>query len=76
MKCKVVTIKYRPSPLEMLPFVVYHYYLAVNVNFKYNFTNHCESFLTRANQKLGLLKRPCSFVMDEKRRRILYVALV
>ena len=27
-KCKVVTIKHRPSPLAMLPFVAYHYQLA------------------------------------------------
>ena len=27
-KCNVVTIKHRPSPLAMLPFVAYHYQLA------------------------------------------------
>ena len=26
-KCKVVTIKHKPSPLAMLPFVAYHYHL-------------------------------------------------
>ena len=25
-KCKVVTIKHKPSPLAMLPFVAYHYH--------------------------------------------------
>ena len=27
-KCKVVTIKHRPSPLAILPFVAYYYQLA------------------------------------------------
>ena len=30
-KCKVVSIKSKPSPLAMLPFVAYHYYLAENL---------------------------------------------
>ena len=30
-KCKVVTIKHRPSPLAMLPFVAYHYHLGENL---------------------------------------------
>ena len=30
-KCKVVTIKHKPSPLAMLPFVAYHYHLAENL---------------------------------------------
>ena len=53
-KCKVVTIKHRPSPLAMLPFVAYHYQLAetllsyadsekdlaVHVNKSFNFNEH------------------------------------
>ena len=27
-KCKVITIKHRPSPLAMLPFVAYYYQVA------------------------------------------------
>ena len=52
-KCKVVTIKHRPSPLAMLPFVAYNYQLAetllsyaycekdlgVHVNKSFNFNN-------------------------------------
>ena len=30
-KCKVVTIKHRPFPLGMLPFVAYHYHLGENL---------------------------------------------
>ena len=30
-KCKVLTIKHKPSPLAMLPFVVYHYHIGKNL---------------------------------------------
>ena len=30
-KCKVLTIKYKHSPLAMLPFVAYHYHLRENL---------------------------------------------
>ena len=68
----------------MLPFVEYHYYLAENllkyadsekdlgvyINKKFNFNEHCDSILAKANQKYGLLKRTCHFVSDPKRRRV------
>ena len=74
----------------MLPFVAYHYFLAenylsyadsekdlgVHINTNFSFTDHCEKFLTSANQKFGILKRTCSFVKDQKRRRVLYLSLV
>ena len=89
-KCKVVTIKYKPSPLEMLPFVINHYHLAENllyyadsekdlgvfINSTLNFTEHCDKLLVKANQQYGLLKRTCHFVTDIKRRRTLYLILV
>ena len=37
-KCKVVTIKHRPSPLAMLPFVAHHYHLGENL-FSYAIQN-------------------------------------
>ena len=75
-KCKGVTIKHRPPPLAMLPFVAYHYQLAetllsyadsekdlgVHVNKSFNFNEHCENILTKANQKFGVLKHICHFV--------------
>ena len=84
-KCMVVTIKHRPSPLAMLPFVAYHYQLAetllsyadsekdlgVHVN-----NEHCENILTKANQKFCVLRRTCHFVTNSNRRRVLYLALV
>ena len=88
-KCKVLPIKSKSSPLEMLPFVAYHYYLAGNlleyadsekdlgviINKSFNFNEHCNIILTKANQKYGLLKRTCHFVNDIKRRRVLYITL-
>ena len=89
-KCKVVTIKHRPSPLAMLPFVAYHYNLAENllsyadsekdlgvfINTNFNFNEQCEKLLTRASQQFGILKRTCFFVTDTNRRRVLYLTLV
>ena len=89
-KCKVVSIKHRPSPLAMLPFVAYHYYLSDNmlsyadserdlgvyINKTFNFNEHCEKLLSKANQQYGILKRTCHFVNDQKRRRVLYLTLV
>ena len=89
-KCKGVTIKQKPSPLAMLPFVAYHYHFAENlisyadsesdlgfhVNKSFDFNEHCEKLLTRVNQQLGILKRTCHFVTNKNRRRVLYLALV
>ena len=89
-KCKVVTIKHRPSPLAMLPFVAYHYHLGenllsyadsekdlgVHINKSFTFYEQCEILLTKANQKFGILKRTCHFVTCKNRRRVLYLALV
>ena len=89
-KCKVVTIKHKPSPLAMIPFVAYHYHLGenllscadsekdlgVHVNKNFNFNEQCEIILTKANQKFGILKRTCHFVTCINRRRVLCLALV
>ena len=89
-KCKVVTIKHKPSPLAMLPFVAHHFHfvenllsyadserdLGVHVNKSFNFIDNCDKLLTKANQQLGILKRTCHFVTNKNRRRVLYLALV
>ena len=78
LKCKVVTIHSRPSPLTMLPFPQYHYQmgenllefvdsetdLGVNIDSDLNFNLQCESLLSKANQQYGLVKRTCHFVND------------
>ena len=89
-KCKVLSIKPRASPFAMLPFSIHRYHMAenllayadserdlgVNVNSNFDFNDHCEIILTKANQKYGMLKRNFHFVQDMKRRRVLYLSLV
>ena len=86
-KCKVVTIKHRPSPLAMLPFFAYHigenlfHYadsekdLGVQINRSFNFNEQVEILLTKANQKNCILKRTCHFFTCKNRSRVLYLAL-
>ena len=50
--------------------------LGVIVNQSFRFEEQTTKILSKANQKFGLIKRNCSFVHDEKRRRSLYLALV
>ena len=90
LKCKVVSIHSSPSPLAALPFVNFHYHLGevpleytesekdlgVLINCKLNFTDQQENLLLKANQQLGLVRRTCNFVMDVRRRRVLYLTLV
>ena len=74
-KCKVVTIKHKPSPLAMLPFVAYadsERDLGVHVNKSFNYNEHCEKLLIKANQQFGILKRTCHFLTNKNRRRVLY----
>ena len=73
----------------MLPFVAYHYHpaenllsyadnekdLGVHVNKSFNFNEHWEKLLTKANQQLCILKRTCHFVTNKNRQRFLYFAL-
>ena len=62
----------------MLPFVAYadsEKDLGVYINKDFNFTEHCNSVLSKANQQYGLLKRTCNFVNDTRRRRVLYLTL-
>ena len=90
LKCKVVSIQSSPSPLAVLPFVSFHYHLGeslleyaekerdlgVIINCKLNFNEQQENLLLKANQQFGLVKRTCNFVMDVRRRRVLYLTLI
>ena len=91
-KCKVLSIpgKKFGSRILPIPFIRFQYFLghtpldytstetdlgvAINQNFR--FEEHITKILSKANQQFGLLKRTCSFVHDERRRRALYLALV
>ena len=50
--------------------------LGIHVNGKLNWNEHNEIIYSRANQKLGLLKRTCNFVRNKSKRRALYMSLV
>ena len=89
-KCKVVSIRNKPSPLSMLPFSTFYYHLGdrilqfvdsesdlgVVINSNFTFNEHCEQIISKANQQYGLIRRTCHFINDLKRKRILYLARV
>ena len=91
-KCKVLSIPGKKFSKKCLPvpFIKFQYSLSqvpldytdsetdlgVVINQNFRFQDHITRLLSKANQKFGLLKRNCSFVRDEKRRRALYLALV
>ena len=50
--------------------------LGVYVNSKLKWSEQCKALLTKANSKLGLIKRTCAFTNNSTQRRILYMALV
>ena len=50
--------------------------LGVDITCSFNFNEHCERIISKASQKLGLLRRTCNFVNDTNRRRVLYLTLV
>ena len=89
-KCKVLSINNKASPLSMLPFVIFLYYLGdkmlpfvdsekdlgVVISSNFSFNEQCENVISKANQKYGLLRRTCHFVDDVNRKRNLYLALV
>ena len=89
-KCKALSINNKASPLSMLPFVTFFYYLGdkmlpfvnnekdlgVIMSKNFSFNDQCENVISKANQKYGLLRRTCHFVEDINRKRNLYLALV
>ena len=50
--------------------------LGVYVNSKLKWSEQCKALLTKANYKLGLIKRTCAFTNNSTQRRSLYLALV
>ena len=80
-KCKVVSIKHRPSPLTMLPFVAYHYYLGENlleyadsekdlgvlINNEFNFNEHQKNS-NSGKSKIWDVKKNLSFYQQYNER--------
>ena len=90
-KCKVLMIsRFNPPLLDVLPCVQFFYSmgkslldytesekdLGIYMNRTQNFTEHTDYLYSRANQRLGLLKRTCHFVDSTPKRRILYLTMV
>ena len=90
-KCKVLMVsKHLPPFLNILPFIQFHYTmsdkildyvdsekdLGIDLNRTLNFTDHAMCLYSKANQRLGLLKRTCHFVKSIVKKRVLYLAMV
>ncbi|MCP4460435.1 MAG: hypothetical protein GY816_20795, partial [Cytophagales bacterium] len=90
-KCKVLSVTKSQSPfLGILPFVQCFYNmgdqildytetekdLGIFMNSVLNFNDQANFLYGKANQKFGMLKRNCYFVMDINRRKALYLSLV
>ena len=50
--------------------------LGVMVTSSLDWKEQCSKVLSKANQKLGMARRNCYFVIDSNRRRVLYLTLV
>ena len=91
-KCKVLSVTGKLSLplLSVLPFYDFVYSLngvsidyiesekdlGVMVTSTFNWTEQCNKVLSKANQKVGMCRRNCSFLADENRRRVLYLTLI
>ena len=90
-KCKVLMVsKFNPPLIDVLPFVQFYYTmenkildyvsserdLGVIMNQTLNFSEHANYLYSKANQRLGLLKRICHFVNNITKRRVLYITMV
>ena len=90
-KCKVLQIhNNEPLYTRELPLAKYFYYmnneiidftesekdLGVMVNSKFKWDHHQQKVLNKAHQMLGITKRTCHFITDQKKRRSLYLSLV
>ena len=90
-KCKVLSVCLSPPPLiDILPCIQFMYSLGgcildyveserdlgVDVTPNLNWSEQCNRLYSKANQKLGIVKRNAYFIVDPKKRRSLYIALV
>ena len=90
-KCKVLQIhNNEPICTQVLPLVKHFYFLndviidycesekdlGVWVNCKFKWDEHQQTVLNKAHQMLGITKRTCHFITDNRKRRSLYLSLV
>ena len=88
-KCKVLAVTNKRLTYE-LPFYEYFYSLndalldyvesekdlGVVINSKLNWNSHCIDLASKANQRLGFVRRTCHFILSSEQRRVLYLSLV
>ena len=83
-KCKVVRTSLKHKNLDT-PYLLdgvllctesHEKDLGVILSSKLSYTDHIDSTISRASQKLGLIKRHCDVVDNAKLRRTLYLSLV
>ena len=88
-KCKVLVVTLKRVQYT-LPFDRFGYHLngsyldyvynekdlGVIMNEKLSWGTHCESLISKANQRLGLVRRTCHFTKCSIQRRVLYLALI
>ena len=51
-------------------------YLGVERNSGFNWEAQCKALVSKANSRIGLLKRTCHFTINKRQNRSLYLALV
>ena len=61
---------------DVLDYCDYEKDLGIHMNGNLNFTLHANMLYSKANQKLGLLKRTCHFVNNSRMKRALYLTMV
>ena len=90
-KCKALMVSKAKMPfLDILPFVQYYYSLGtelidycetekdlgIHINGTLNFSHHSDTLYSKANQRLGLMKRTCHFIKNSNRKRALFLTMV
>ena len=86
-KCKALSVTLQHNILGALPFyyklnntrieyVLSHTDLGVTINTKLKWGAHCDILVSRANSKLGLLRRTCHFTTNKRQKRSFYLAVI
>ena len=83
-KCKVVTVGLLTNPLKclynlngtVLEYSTDEKDLGVNVTKNLKWNSHHKSILSKAGQKLGLMRRTCNFNRNKNFRRLLFLSII
>ena len=85
-KCKVVKVTFKTEKyMDLFPYRLGDHHLphvqcekdlGVRITPRLNWSEQCKALCSKANSRLGLVKRTCHFVLSEKQRRVMYLAMV